>query len=91
MTGYRIEKFVLDKIRVEPVRVDLPSDARFACGAVQAGKICVWIHMGTVEATSARTFVVYATSEDISYRASYLATLHDSGFVYHLFEQNGLL
>lgn len=98
----RIEMFVLDKIDYETARsdrhaVDLPIDARFACADILGNKICVWIYMGTCEATCARTFVAYATGEEVAYRASYLATVHDKtrgkGAVatVHLFEQDGLL
>jgi hypothetical protein len=64
----------------------LPSFALPRTAAMQNGRLCLWIQVDPDSAPLERAFAVFGTGHPLPVDATYIATVPDGPFVWHIFE-----
>lgn len=74
----------------EEQEIEMPVGAQIVSAAFQGTHPCLWAICGIGNATEARRFVIVGTGwtgkAEWWNRLQHIATLHQNGFVWHLFE-----
>lgn len=65
--------------------LDLPADAEPLCVHMQGDLRCIWFRVNPDLPTVRRRFVTVGTGWPDAY-GKYIGTLHDGGYVWHVFE-----
>lgn len=66
--------------------IKLPIDAKIVDFNFQYHEPFIWAEVDTQLITEDRQFIVYGTGHMIDEKAKYIATAHNAGFVWHLYE-----
>ena len=64
----------------------VPHDAKVLHVAIQNACICLWIMVDTAYPNTERDFKIFGTGMPVPYSASYIGTVQDLSFVWHIFE-----
>ncbi|KQR37758.1 hypothetical protein [Deinococcus sp. Leaf326] len=64
----------------------LPSFALPRMAAMQNGELCLWIQVDPDSAPLERAFEVFGTGQPLPLYATYIATVLNGPFVWHIFE-----
>lgn len=67
--------------------LDLTRDAQPVKVGEQNGRLMMWVLMGCNEPRTQRTFVIKTTGEEVQDGLSYVDTIFDGSFVWHVFEK----
>lgn len=80
-------KFPLDVNQKGLATVDMPFDASVLHVKTQHGRMTVWALVDPKALLVPRTFAVRATGQEFAEEyLAYIGTVHDSAFVWHIFE-----
>lgn len=84
----RIWKFPLQP--AERQRISTPSEMAFlSLGKDGAGEICIWAAVDTKSANRMTEIVIVGTGKPLPYVGTYLGTVMDGPFVWHVFTGPG--
>lgn len=70
---------------VESQVIDMPAGARILTAADQAGMFCLWALVDTNKGIVSRRIYIKGTGHVVPELSEYVATIHQSGFVRHIF------
>lgn len=85
----RVYKYEIDK-SIE--KISMPFGAKILSAQIQKDKICLWAEVDTENETTQRAFIIFGTGHDINFKndeISYLATVQQGIFVWHIYEYIG--